>query len=169
MVGQDLVVFVALSCQEHHISRACFINRHRDGFAAVRLDHVFAAGLLHADDDVADDLERIFLARIVAGENREIAEAAGKFAHDGALGAVARTAAAKERDDSALGIKLAGSADQVFKRVVGVRIIHHDQKGLSLIHALEAARNGFQIAYARLDDFVGKTKRDARAHGGDML
>jgi len=45
-----------------------------DGLFAVRLDHVFAVRFLQANHDVADDFERIFTLRIIARQNRQIAE-----------------------------------------------------------------------------------------------
>ncbi len=65
-IRKNLVVLVAFACEQNDVSGARFFDGQADGLGAVRFDHVFAAGLLHADDDVADDFQRVFLAGIVA-------------------------------------------------------------------------------------------------------
>src|SRR3984893_14167494 len=87
-IGQNLVMLMAFSGQQHNVASAGFIHRQSNSFFAVRLNDIFAAGFLHPDNNVADDFQRIFLARIVTGKNGEIAEPPGNFAHDRALGTV---------------------------------------------------------------------------------
>src|ERR1700741_992471 len=70
VVRENLVVLMALARQQHNISRARFFNRQMDGLCPVRFDHVFSDGFLHAYRDIADDLQRIFLPRVVARQNR---------------------------------------------------------------------------------------------------
>src|SRR5271170_15826 len=82
MVCEDLVVLVALACEQNHVSRARFFDRQVNGLRAVRLDHVFSAGLLHAHNNVADDLQRFLLPRVIACQDRQIAHAPGDFTHD---------------------------------------------------------------------------------------
>src|ERR1700730_470402 len=100
-IGKNLVILVAFSAQEHNVAGASFVHRQPDSLFAVRLDDIFAGGFLHANNNVADNFQRIFLARIVTGKNGEIAEPPGDFTHDWALGAILGAATAKKRDDAA--------------------------------------------------------------------
>ena len=97
-------------------------------------------------------------------KNRQIAQASGRFAHHRTLGAILPATAAEQRDDAALRIELARRANQVFQRIVGVRVIDDHKKRLTQIDALESPGNAFQIANARLDDFVRKPQRLRRAN-----
>src|ERR1035441_7459815 len=93
---------------------------------------------------VVHDGQRIFGARVVAGEDDEVAGFGGCLAHEGTLGAVAVAAAAEEGDD-ALWVEPASHGNDVAQRVVGVRVIHHDDEGLAFIDALETPGNGLEI------------------------
>src|SRR4029077_4309783 len=158
-VGKNLIILVAFSGQKNHVARARFVHGQPDRLFAVRLNDIFAAGLLHSDNNVADNFQRIFLARIVTGKNGEIAEPPGDFAHYRPLGAVLGAATAKERDDAALGVQFARGANQAFERVISVRVIDNDQVRLALIDALKSAGHTFEIPDTRLDDFIGKAQR----------
>src|SRR2546429_9410612 len=63
---------------------------------SVRFDQIFSGGFLQPHDDVADDLQRVFAARIVAGKNCQIAEPAGDFSHHRPLGPVLFSATAEQ-------------------------------------------------------------------------
>src|SRR2546425_8087331 len=106
-VRHNLIILVPLSSQQHNVSCARFVHGHTDGLLTVRLDQILAGCFLQSHDDVADDFQRIFTARIVARKNRQVAQPAGDFSHHGSLGAVLLAAAPKEGNDSALGIQLA--------------------------------------------------------------
>src|SRR5215469_4788756 len=100
VICKNLVVLVPLSCQQHDVSRARLFDRQPNGFRAVRFDHVLPTGPLHSHHNVTDDFQRVFLARIVAGQNRKVAKTSGNLSHDRPFGPVARPAAAEYRDDS---------------------------------------------------------------------
>lgn len=168
-VGEDLIIFVTFSCEEYDVPGACFVHGETDGLFAVGLDHVFAGGFLHADDDVADNFQRIFATGIVVRKNGEVAEAARDFAHDRALGTVFAPAAAEEGDGAALGIQFAGGADETFESVIGVSVIDDNEKGLAEIDALEAAWDAFEIADAGFDDVIGKAESLGRADGSEQI
>src|ERR1700730_980348 len=164
-IGKNLVIFVAFSGQQNNVAGASFIHRQPDGLLPIRLDNIFAAGFLHPDNDVANNFQRIFLARIVTGKNGEITEPPGNFAHNRPLGAVLGAATTKERNDAALGVQFARGANQAFERVVRVCVIDDDKVRLALINALESARHTFKISDARFDRFIGKAERLRYANG----
>jgi len=103
---------------------------------------------LQTDDNVADDFQRIFQARIVVGENREVAQAARDFAHDRALGTVFAAAAAEERNDAPLGLSSRAVSNKILQSVVRVRVIHNDKERLAEHDLLKAAGNAAEIFYA---------------------
>ncbi len=76
------------SSKEYNVAGFRFVHRQSDGFGAVGFDQIFAGGFLHSNYDIADDFQRIFLARIVAGENRQVAQSPRGFAHDWTFGAI---------------------------------------------------------------------------------
>src|SRR5262249_10952068 len=114
--------------------------------------------LLQADDDIANDLQRIFLPRIVVGENRQVAQAAGDFSHDGAFGTVFAAATPEQRDDAAFGIQLAGRLNEAFERVIRVCVIHNDKKRLADGDLLESTRDAGEIADSGFNRFIRKAK-----------
>src|SRR5215469_16843585 len=69
-VPENLVVLMALARQQHDVPRLGFFNCRMNGFPPVRFNQVLPTGLLHAHHDVADDLQGVLLARIVARQNR---------------------------------------------------------------------------------------------------
>src|SRR6266700_300816 len=154
LVGQHLIVLVSLAREQHDIACTSFIERASNGFLAVRFDQIFSAALLHPDHNIADDLERIFLARIVICQNGKVRKPATDFAHDRALGAVFAAATPEKGDYAALWIQLARSLNQILERIVGMRKINDDKERLAHVHALKAARNTYQRANSRFDDFI---------------
>ena len=108
---------------------------------AIGLDDVRHVDAADAHQGVVHDGQRIFGARIVAGQHHEVAGLGGRLSHQRTLGAVAIAAAAEKRDD-ALGVEAARHRDDVAQRVVGVRVVHHDDERLAFIHALEAPGHG---------------------------
>src|SRR5215472_11161385 len=147
-VRENLIIFVALSCEKHNVAGARFVHGHANGFLAVGLDQIFSSSPLQSNDDVADDSQGLFGARIVARQNRQVDQPAGDFSHDGALGAIFQSAAAEERNDASFRIQLAGSANQVFQRIVCVRVVDDYKKRLPLVDALKAPGNTFEIVNA---------------------
>ena len=137
------------------------LDRERNRLGAVGLDGERRLAALQSGQRVVDDRHRVLAARIVGGEDDEIAAAPGGFAHQRALGAIAIAAAAEDGDHlaAAAGNEFAGKRGEIAQRVVGVGVIHHHGEGLAGVHALEAsghagqplnpAGNGFRRAVAR--------------------
>src|ERR1700722_12596769 len=74
---------------------------------------VFFSGEGHevAGLSFVDDAQRIFAARIITGQNDQIAERAGRFAHGRPRGAIAFAASAENGDDAAGRIEFARGGD----------------------------------------------------------
>ena len=112
---------------------------------------------------VVDDQQRIFAARIVAREHHHVAHAARSFAHQRTLGCDRD----RRRSQTSvmmrpLGSQFARRRQQIAQRIVGVRVVHHHQKWLPKIDALEAARHRRQFGDARFDGLARKAQGDAR-------
>ena len=101
-----LIVLVTLTCQHDHIVGQCIVHGVVNGLDAVGLHHILRA-FRHACEDLADDEHGVLRAGIVGGDNGEVGQPCGDFAHDGALGAVAVTAAAEHTDELALRMGIA--------------------------------------------------------------
>src|SRR5664280_1508987 len=82
--------------------------------------------------------------------------------------AVAVATAAEEGDD-ALGVEPAGHGDDVAQRVVGVRVVHHDDEGLAFIDAFEAPGDGFEVGDAARDDFRREPVGEAGGAGRENV
>jgi hypothetical protein len=143
--GENLDLFVALAGEQHDVSRLGGADGELDGGAAVGLDDATRTGGLDAGESLVEDGRGIFGARVVAGEDDQIAALAGGAAHLGALSAVAVAAAAEESDDSALrvagtavGYELAGQGDEVAQGIVGVGVVDDDGDAVAGRHDLEA-------------------------------
>src|SRR6185312_7563027 len=108
--------------------------------------------------------QRIFRARIVAGEDDDVAELAGGLAHQWALGAVAVAAGAEEGDDAA-GFEGTRGGDGVAEGVVRVGVIDDDVEGLASVDALEAAGDAGAGGACLDDDFGWKLVRHRGAAG----
>src|ERR1035441_4113230 len=87
LVFQHLISFVALAGEDDDIAFARFLQGSADGRLAIRLDDVGHVEAADADQGVVHDGQRIFGARIVAGEDDEVAALRGCLSHEGTLGA----------------------------------------------------------------------------------
>src|ERR1700681_5115263 len=87
---------------QHNVSWIRCGGRQRDGGFAIRLGAVSRPRALQPHDSVINDGKRIFAARIVRGQDYEIAAPSGSLAHQGALGPVPIAATAKNGDYLAL-------------------------------------------------------------------
>src|SRR5262245_36121240 len=65
-IGEDLIVLMTLAGEQHHVPRRGVVHSQPNGFFPVSFNHVFAAGFLQADNNVADDFQGILAARVVA-------------------------------------------------------------------------------------------------------
>src|SRR4029079_14773756 len=97
--ADDLIVFVALAGDQNQVAAQSLgdglLNRLRTICnLAVRL-----TGLANSLFRVAQDLLRIFRARIIGSQYHDVAQASRSLAHRRALGAVAIAAATKDRND----------------------------------------------------------------------
>ena len=61
-------------------------------------------------------------------------------------------------------MQFARRRQELLQGVVGVRVIHHHQKGLPEIDALEAAGHRGQVRNAGFDRFSREAQSDARAN-----
>src|ERR1017187_7941498 len=93
LVFQYLVSFVSLSGKNHNVAGTRFLDGAGDGGGAVRLDDVRHVGAPDAHQRIVHNVERIFRARIVAGQHDEIAVFRGRLPHQRTLRAVAVAAA----------------------------------------------------------------------------
>src|SRR5207244_8138534 len=97
--ADDLVVLVPLAGHQDEIARARVADGERDRRAPVWFDDVAGhARGTHALLDVREDAQRILGARVVGGEDDEVAPPRGGLAHEGPLAPVAVAAAAEDRD-----------------------------------------------------------------------
>ena len=79
-----------------------FANRQRDRLAPVGFQRIARAAALQAGQRVVHDVEGILAARIVAGQDHEIAAVHRRLAHQRTLAAIAVAAAAEDRDDASV-------------------------------------------------------------------
>src|SRR5438477_590716 len=102
--ADDLVVLVPLAGDQDEVARAREAEREGDGRAPVRLDQVAGhARGTHPLLDVGEDAERVLGARVVGGEDDDVAPPRGGLAHERPLAAVAVAAAAEDRDQPPAG------------------------------------------------------------------
>src|SRR5690606_29388185 len=96
---EDLLVgLVPFAGNQHHIVRPRLTDGARDRLRAV--DHLLGhrAG---TGSDRLDDAQRVFRARVVAGDDHTIGERTGDLAHHRALARVAIATAAEHADETA--------------------------------------------------------------------
>src|SRR4029077_7280856 len=108
-------------------------------------------------DSVIHDCKRIFAARIVRGQDYEIATPSGSFAHQRTLGPVAVAATAEHSDDSTLLSCLLNEfsrqCSQISQRVVGMGIVDDYGERLLAIHPLETSRHADEFRRSSRDFF----------------
>src|ERR1700761_7230465 len=106
---------MSLTGEKDDVARFSGANGALDGGAAILFDDEGRVGLSNTRDDLVDDGRRPLAARVVAGDDDEIAGFGSDTAHLRALGTVAIAAAAEEGDDTAVvdADALAGEADQI--------------------------------------------------------
>src|SRR5712692_10636990 len=67
-IAEHLIGLVAFAGQEHNVAGPRLVERPFDGFLAVGLDKVPRPSFLQAHRHVVDNPQRVFAARVVAGE-----------------------------------------------------------------------------------------------------
>src|SRR5580700_2031950 len=129
---------MAFASQQDDVFRLGIIKREMNCRCTIGLDSVADAAGFKRGFNLIEDRARIFGTGIVAGDDDKFASLARGVAHLGALGPVAVSAAAEERDDTATGFcnELTSKCDQVAQSVVGMRVIHDHGKGLAAINGL---------------------------------
>src|SRR6266487_4284722 len=103
-IRELLPLLGALAGDDDDIAFACELDGPRDRPAAVGLDLCPGIG---TGDDLADDRERVFAARIVRRDDRDVGELRREPPHQRPLAAVAIAARADHADDPAAARELA--------------------------------------------------------------
>ena len=112
--------------------------------------------------NLLDDLPGILAARVVGGDDDEIAQPSGHRAHERPLGPIAVAAAAEHRDQPAAGQR-PRRLEQVAQRVVGVGVVDDDR------HPVLVARNDLKAsghALERLNSAFDRIERQIERHAG---
>src|SRR6201993_4767252 len=94
-IAQDLCVLVTLARQQHDVSCLRFVKRHSQRCLAILLDPVVPVYLLQSHHHVVDDPQRIFRARIIAGQNYQVAQRSRCLAHQRTCRTIPLTTRAK--------------------------------------------------------------------------
>ena len=140
---RDLMLFVALACNENDIACLGFMNGQLDRFPAVWLQSEANFSALQSGKSVVHDGDGVFAAGVVAGKDDEVATASCGLTHQRALGAVAVAAASENSQDSpgpaALVKEIMCDGREVADGVVGVSVVHDHRKWLTKIEPLETA------------------------------
>ena len=122
----DLVILVAFARNHHRVPFVSILNRKIYRFNSVLNQDGFLA-LFDSRRNLFENLSRVFGARIIAGNNREIRLLAGDLSHDRSFCEVTITATAKHRDQ-ARGIQFAERPQHVAEGIVGMRVIDKNLK-----------------------------------------
>ena len=77
--ADELIAFVSLSCQKHHVPRLSGGNGKSDRLAAVGIGDVRAGAFVKAGGYVSDDLGRVFKIGVVRGEDAKIGKGCGNL------------------------------------------------------------------------------------------
>ena len=95
--------------------------------------------------------DRIFGARIVRGDDDEVAQPGGDRSHQRPLRAIAIAAAAEHRNHSLLSQR-PRRLQQVFQRIVGMRVVDHDSDVVVCArHDFKPARHAGEVRQPALD------------------
>src|SRR6185369_2019019 len=79
--AEDLIILVALPSDQDQVTAAGLSYRLIDRYSTIRNLSIRLSSFLNSLFSVAQDLFRIFCTWIIGGENYDIAETAGRFAH----------------------------------------------------------------------------------------
>src|SRR5438034_8970596 len=137
VIAELLIIFVTLARNQYNVSWTRERNGAIDRLGAI--NHFFIPIRAKALFDLGDNRIRIFLARIIGGDDGVVSKAICHLGHERALLPVAIAAAAENRNQ-ALRLELAQSFENVPQRVGRVRIIHED---------LELSSGGYEFQPSR--------------------
>ena len=134
VIGKLLIIFVSFARDQHDVARLRHFNGAGDRFGAVdnRFVVVGTKTLFH----FGDDRGRIFLARIVGGDNRAVSMSIDHLSHERTFLPVAIAAATKD-DNQTARLEFAQSFQYIEQSVGCMRVIDEDLK-------LPFGRNAFE-------------------------
>ena len=159
-----LVCLVALAGQHDHIGISGDGQRVANRLAAVLYHGIFATGVANSFLNLVENFERIFVAGVVAGEDDQVGQLSGDFAHDGPFAVVAVAAAAKQGNQAAPGGFAHGFQD-VFQAVGRVRVIKDNAVRRFRFQKFDASRYGAHVFQAVANGFRAYAQRDGHARG----
>ena len=133
---------MTFACKHYAVIGSGIIKSIFYGVAAAFYDHIVTTRASHALFYHGDYLHGVLGAGVVTCDNAKVCHLACYFAHNGALGAIAVTTAAKDYDNSAFG-KAAHCREYVFNAVGSVGIVYENcvvsESGHNLCPALYTA------------------------------
>ena len=103
---------------------------------------------MHAGNNFVNDGGRVFVARVVAGDDHHVGELFGNAPHQRALAAIAVAAATKYAKQFSLCV-LAQCLQNFFERVRGVRVVHNYQRLAGAAEAFHASGHRLRLRKAR--------------------
>src|SRR6185437_7393074 len=171
--SEDLYLFMSLSGEQDDVARLCGADRALDSSSAVLFDDEWCIGLADAGDDLLDDRGRALAARVVAGDDDEVAGFRSRQAHLLTLGAVAVAATAEEGNDTAAvdTNAVASKRNEIAESIVGVRVVNDDAEACAFraCYDLEAAGNLAQRRSRTCDLFERQAASESGAHGREEV
>ncbi len=138
MIAEFLVFLVAFPRDQNNISGLSHGDGPRDGFFPV--DDLLVVLMFESGFDIANDRFRIFLPRIVRGDERIVSVLVRHRSHQRALCFVPVSTASKDQDQP-VWIQIAAGFDDIQQRVVGMGIVDKHLKFPLGRHRLEATRD----------------------------
>src|SRR5437763_4829900 len=164
LCADDLVVLVPFARDDDEVARARLFDCASDGLATVNDFKVRSARCAQARFNVAQDVFRVFRARVVGRTYDDVAQTRRGLAHRRALRSVAVAAAAEHSYDPTAR-HAARRPQNVSERVVRVRVVNHNSEAARIRHALEASRRSRASAQS-LGGRVQTERERVRARGG---
>src|SRR6185437_14641958 len=100
-ISQNLYLLMALACQQHNVSSSCRTNRNRNCPRTVYFYDAVCACCSDTGQRFFNNGHRLFTARIVAGQDNQIAPLTGSLSHPWTFRTVPIPAATKQRNHPA--------------------------------------------------------------------
>src|SRR5215204_3170219 len=162
--GDLLPLLVALAGDHHDVALARGRDRLRDRGTPVGLD----VELGRAADDLADDFQRVFAARVVRRDDGYVRQLLRDTPHDRALLAIA-VAPAAEHADEAAGCEVARGIQDVLEGRGLVGVVDEDAERLTLVDLLEPTGNAVDRLDGRSDRILVDAERTGGRSGGERV
>jgi len=164
---------VPLAGHQHQIAGPRELHGLRDSLPPIHDRHDPLPGVAlgvrrDAAQDVVDDAARLLVARVVGGDDDDVAQPAGHRAHQRPFGAITIPSAAEHGDEPPLG-QSSRRLEQVSKRVVCVGVVHDDRHVVGRSgNNLESPGNAVESGKPAFDSFErdSKSKRPLRSPQG---